>query len=231
MLVRWIRALGWVLAGLIGFALLVPLLAAALMDEQRAAPPALPVESGSYRVAVVDWGYHTALVVEQPPGARLGPPGEEGARFVEFAWGDRAFYHAADYRPHALFATVALPTASAVFADGVRWNGFARARAVYERDVDAETLGRLLGAVEASFGRDGSGRRAAPFPRTAGTRGRFFPSPGRYLWTRSCNWWTVRRLQDAGLATSSGGVVFSGQVGGRLVGFRPRVEPEAPIQP
>ena len=227
MLTRWTRRIGWALAGLLAFALVVPLLYAAVAPERRAPAPAPAVPEGTYRVAVVDWGYHTGLVVEQPPGAAWGPPDERRAPFVEFAWGDRAFYHAADRRPHRLFATLALPTASAVFADGVRWDGFSRARAVYEREVDAETLARLIGAVEASFERAASGARAEALPQTTGTRGRFFPSPERYLWTRDCNWWTARRLQDAGLATSARGVVLSGQVAGRLVGFHERPRPGA----
>ena len=67
-----------------------PLLLAALVPEGR--PPLAPLPPpppGSYTVLVVDWGLHTAIVVEQPPGWRLGPPGTETAPFVEVAWGDR----------------------------------------------------------------------------------------------------------------------------------------------
>ena len=233
------RLTGWALGAALSFALVFPLLYAALVPERKAEAPvsAHVVEEGRYRIAVVDWGYHTALVLEQPPGARLGPPGEEHARFVEFAWGDRSFYYASDHRPHALYAAAALPSASAVFADAVDWDALGRARAVYEREVDAETLGRLIGSIESSFERAAlgeraaSGERARALPQRAGTRGRFFPSPARYLWTRNCNGWTVRRLQEAGLATSARGVVLSGQVSGRLVGFEQRLSMSNVVPP
>ena len=215
-----LRGLAWALGGLVAVAVLAPLLYAALAETPRPVPDAVSTPpAGTYRVAVVDWGYHTAIVIEQPPGAALGPPGEARAPHVEFAWGDRAFYYAADYRPWVLFASAALPTASATFVDGVRLERLEQARAVYTREVDAETLGRLLASLEASITRAPSGARAEPYPNDERTRGRFYPSPDRYLWTRSCNWWTVQRLHDAGLAQSPRGVVFSGQVGGRLVGF------------
>ena len=218
-LARLLRGLAWMLGGLVAVALLVPLVYAALVAEPREPVRAPAVPPGLYRVAVVDWGYHTAIVIEQPPGAALGPPGEAWAPHVEFAWGDRAFYHAADYRPWVLFASAALPTASATFVDGVRLKRLERARAVYTREVDAETLGRLLASLETSITRAPSGERAEPYLADERARGRFYPSPDRYLWTRSCNWWTVQRLHNAGLAQSPHGVVFSGQVGGRLIGF------------
>ena len=34
-------------------------------------------DSGAFRVFVADWGYHTSIIVEQPSGTQLGPPGRE----------------------------------------------------------------------------------------------------------------------------------------------------------
>ncbi len=50
-------------------------------------PLALP-PAGSYQVLVEDWGLHTALVVQPPPGWRRGPLGAEAAEFLMVAWGD-----------------------------------------------------------------------------------------------------------------------------------------------
>ncbi len=209
------------------FALLFPPLYNLAAPEERGtfnAPPAPP--AGSYRVLVVDWGYHTAIFVEQPSGWKLGPPGKEGAPFLEYSWGDRLFYMESDYRPQALFATLVLPTATVAYIDG--WPDPPRlygARAMHERIVDATTLRTLLIELERTFRRSGT-NRLAPYPAVSGYGGRFYPAYGYYFWTHDCNWWTVTRLRVAGLARGGVGVLFSGQVQGRLREFR-RVAPDS----
>src|SRR5262249_25477981 len=140
----------------------------------------------------------------------------------EYAWGDRRFYMESNFSPHSVYATLILPTESVVYLDGR--NGppsFAGARGVYERVVDAATLRALLIALEREFRHAVDGGRVPPYSGDEGYAGRFFPAYGRYLWTRNCNWWTVERLRSVGLARSGAGVVFSGQVHGRLLEFHP----------
>lgn len=211
------------LAAVVTFTLLFPVVYAIAVPEQIGAPVTMPnVPGGTYRVYVVDWGYHTAIVVPQPDGWTLGPPGEERAPLLEYAWGDRGFYMESNFRPQSVYATLILPTESVLYLDGRRSPpSFAGARAVYTRIVDAATVRALLGKLEREFRHASDGRRVAPFSGHAGYAGRFFPAYGRYLWTRNCNWWTVERLRAAGLASSGAGVVFSGQVRGRLSGFSP----------
>lgn len=215
------RLVAWTLVALVGFAVLFPLLYSSLTPEARGAKPSLPLPpAGEYEVFVVDWGYHTAVLVEQPSGWRLGPPGEERAPFLEYAWGDRSFFLESDYRPHVLFATVALPTASVVYLDGrPDPPRLAGARSVYRRTVDATTLHAMMTTLERSAHRTPAGARLQPDPGVAENARQFYISFGRYLWTRNCNWWIVERLREAGLAGSSVAVVFSGQVSGRLQGF------------
>jgi hypothetical protein len=205
-----------------------PPLYVALTPDRRPPLSLPPVEKGRrYRVYVADWGYHTSVIAEQPPGWRMGPPGEEGAPFLEYAWGDRRFYLEGDYRPWSLFATLFLPTESVVYLDG--WqvpprpgNGI---RALFVRTVGADTLRALLTELERSVRHAPGGAREGPFPAADGYQGRFYPAHGAYLWAADCNRWTVERLRGAGLAGSARGVVFSGQVAGRLRGFA-RVQTE-----
>jgi|RhiMetdeSRZDD1v2_1073273.scaffolds.fasta_scaffold05549_8 uncharacterized protein DUF2459 len=217
------RALGWALATILAFAALFPLAYALAVPEPRGAaiPLALP-PAGAYRVFVVDWGYHTAIIAEQPSGWALGPPGEERARFLEYAWGDRRFYLGSQYNPVSVFATLALPTASVLYlagrSDPPPLGG---ARAAFVRTVDPVTLHVLLVELERSIRHTAGGSRVPAYPPAAGHAGRFYPAFGPYLWTRNCNWWTVVRLAAAGLAERPDGVVFSWQVGSRLRGFSP----------
>ena len=226
---RWLARL--VLA-LLAFALLFPPLWAAATREDVPPPrdpaslPATGDASRAYRVWVADWGYHTSIVVEQPASWRLGPPGREAAPFVEWAWGDRRFYRDSDYRPHAVYATLVLPTASVVYLAGRDEppSTSRGARGVWSRTVDEGTLRRLVAELERTIRRDASGTpgvRVAPTPPVAGYPGRFYDAHGRYTWARDCNWWTAERLARVGLASGASGVVFSGQVAPRLRGFTP----------
>ncbi len=219
----WRRTLRRALLALLVFAVGFPPLYAAFAPERLPPAPALPTPPpGAYRVFVVDWGYHTAVVVEQPRGWRLGPPGEEAAPFLEYAWGDRRFYLESDYRPHALFATLFLPTRAVLYLDGrpdpPRLGG---AEQVLARTVDASTLRALLAELERSARRTDAGARLPPHAAAVGYDGRFYPAHGRYLWARDCNWWTVARLAAVGLARAPAGVVVTPQVRGRLRGFAP----------
>jgi hypothetical protein len=220
---RFARYLAGVLGAFLAFAIIFPILYAAFTPEHRPATEQLPAPPpGAYRVFVVDWGYHTAIVVEQPRGWRLGPPGEEAAAFLEYAWGDRRFYLDSDFRPHAVFATLFLPTESVLYLDGRPDSASATrgARVTMERTIDADTLRALLTELDRSARRASDGSRMPPYPPAAGYSGRFYPAYGDYLWTRNCNWWTVARLGAVGLAGRAAGVVLTAQVPRRLHGFR-----------
>ncbi len=202
-----------------------PLLHAVVLPEPRAPLVRLPQPPpGRYRLLVADWGHHTAIVLQQPPGWRLGPPGAEAAPFLEVAWGDRRYFHGQERSPLAVVAALVLPTDSVLLLAGhPDPPRLAGAVAMRERQVDAPTLRSLLGALERSVRRGHDGGRLPPLPRRPGQRGRFFPAHGAYLWSRNCNWWTVQRLREAGLARAPTGVVVAAQVPGRLRGFRPAV--------
>ncbi len=184
------------------------------------AVPAPP--SGTYRVYVADWGYHTSIILQQPPDWRLGALGMESAPYVEYAWGDRRFYMESNYRPDVVFATLFLPTESVVYVESWRADParIARPRALYARDVDASQLLALVEALEGSMRRSAAGERLEPYGAVSGYVGRFYPAHGAYLWSNDCNRWTVGRLAAARLAHGGFGVIFSGQVAGHLLGFR-----------
>ena len=219
---KWRAIALWMVLIVLGFALAFPLGYALMVPVERGPSMIVtPVPDATYRVFVVDWGYHTAIVVPQPAGFALGPPGKEHAAYLEYAWGDRAFYMESDFQPQSVFATLVLPTSSVLYLEAHDDPpSFAGARAVYTRTVDARTLHTLLALLEDVMRHRSSGERELPFSSHEGYAGRFYPAFGRYLWTRDCNWWTVERLRAVGLAGSSSGVIFSGQVAGRLRGFK-----------
>jgi len=153
---------------------------------------------------------------------RLGPPGEEAAPFIEYGWGDRRFYMDSNFWPHALFATVFLPTASVVYLDG--WQSapvqHERVHEIYYRAVSAAQLRDLVTDLERAMPRTRDGQRPAPLASANTRTGRFYPGRECYIFWSDCNQWTVRRLAAAGLATSGMPIVFKQQVAGRLSGFK-----------
>ncbi|GJG88990.1 hypothetical protein tb265_41710 [Gemmatimonadetes bacterium T265] len=172
---------------------------------------------------VTNWGYHTSITIPQPPAWRLGPPGAEGAPWVDYSWGDRAYFRDSQYR--SLYTLFALPSTSVVHLVGRdRPPDGHEARAVYARVVDAPTLARLAAELEGAVVHAPRGARVAPAAAVPGYAGRFYDARGDYLWARDCNRWTVDRLRAAGLARPGAGVVFARQVPGRLVGFAPAAE-------
>lgn len=214
------RRLATLLGVLLAFALVFPPLFVAFGPEDSAAPVALPAADAraTYTVFVTNWDYHTSVTIPQPPGWRLGPPGAADAPYVDYSWGDRAYFRDSRYR--SFYTLFALPSTAAVHLVGRDHPPTSReARAVYRRTVDAVTLARLAMELEGTVARHPDGTRIAPSPQIPGYAGRFYEARGDYLWARDCNRWTVDRLRAAGLARGGNGVVFAAQVPGRLIGF------------
>ncbi|MFL5616328.1 MAG: DUF2459 domain-containing protein [Gemmatimonadaceae bacterium] len=188
-----------------------------------------PAPAGTYRVYIADWGYHTSVIIQQPPGWKLGSLGRETAPFVEYAWGDRRYYMESDHRPQSLFAALFLPTEAVTYV--ASWTTdparIAHPRALYVREVNERELDSLASALESSIPRDSAGQRSAPFASVSDYAGRFYRAYGRYLWWSDCNRWTVERLASVHLARGGPGVIFSGQVRGHLIGFRRVSAPQA----
>jgi hypothetical protein len=213
------RTRKWTRGGicLIAFLVLAPVLFVEF-GQRRPVPPALstPLEPGLYSVYVADWGYHSSIILQQPPGWTIGPADLPTAAYVEFAWGNRAYYMSVHPSVVAGLAALLIPSNSVTYVAG--WATAADllragARRILVRRVSGATLQALAADLEATLD------RRVQFPSVPGYVGRFYASSVRYLWWYDCNRWTVDRLAHSGLATSGRGVLFSWQVAGRLRGF------------
>ena len=173
-------------------------------------------------VYVVAWGYHSSIIFEQPSGWRLGPEGKESKPWIEYGWGDRAFYMESNYAPHALFATLFLPTESVVYVNShdappTTWGAGGE---VFVREFSPEEFRRLVTVLEGEFARGDGGARPPAFAPVEGYGGRFYPGRNLYIYWSNCNTWTVEKLQEAGIEASPLLVILKEQVGGRLGEFR-----------
>lgn len=198
------------------FILALPLVAG-IACTPSAGLVAIPDEpTQPHRVWVIAAGWHAAIVVEQPEGWMLGPPGQEDAPFVEFAWGERHWYM--EDRQDRLLRTLFWPTESVVFV---------RARfqppagetfhLLQERQVSGEALHKLILSLEREIQRTETGERAEPHPPAEWTTGTFYPGHRPYLIWHNSNTWVVHRLRDARLTRR--GILplyFASQIAGRL---------------
>ena len=167
----------------------------------HALPP--PETAPGEPVYVVSNGWHTGVVVE---GERL-PPGrwpQRAAfgrhRYLEVGWGDRDAYLADRITPglafRAAFASRGSALLVAAFDEPIpeRFRGIE----VVELRLSARALDGLAGFIEASHTADADGR---PVRIASGWTGSsaFYLARGRFHILNTCNSWTARALQAAGL--------------------------------
>ena len=159
--------------------------------------------------------YHSALIIKQPAGWRLGPEGAEDAEMVEYGWGNRSLYMESNYWPHALFAAVFLPGSSVVYLRA-RDSVGGPPDAVYHARLNAADFTRLVTLMEQAFARESSGARPPAFPTVEGYAGRFYPGREYYIFWQNCNDWAIRMLEESNNGGDPTGIIFAQQVRGGL---------------
>ena len=179
-----------------------------------ATPPVLP-PLGGVGVTVIDRGWHTDLAI--PAAAVSGPMAVvaldfPGVRFLEFGFGDRAFFMAPDETVMGMMAAL-FPGPGIILVTALR----VPAAEAYGAD-HAVTLplsaGQLAGitafigrALEASPGDSPHRLGDGPYPGSA-----FYASSETYDAFHDCNHWTLAALRSGGLPANPDGVLFAGQV-------------------
>lgn len=154
-------------------------------------------------IYVASNGWHTEIVVEAAtlPAGRWPQQGPfRGRRYIEVGWGDRDAYPA-----DRLTVRLALGAALASRGSALRVSGFDesiperfRGIEVVEIRLAPPALDALAGFIEASHAADPDGRpiRLGSAPASSAT---FYLGRGRFHPLNTCNSWTARALQAAGL--------------------------------
>jgi uncharacterized protein (TIGR02117 family) len=189
------------------------------------APVAAPIapEEGDavHTVYVVSYGWHTGVVI---PRSDLLPTGRvpeaadfPDAAFLEFGWGDREYYPSP--RPTIGMALAALlkPTPAVMHLAGLSLppqQTYPKAE-VLALPLTATALHRLIAGIDATFKRPEGGRVEA-ITRGLYHDSYFYPAHGRFHLFNTCNTWTARMLEAAGLGLSSSGVITADDLMRRL---------------
>jgi uncharacterized protein (TIGR02117 family) len=181
-----------------------------------------PDDATALTIAVVDHGWHTAIVVRRADVDRaLWPAVDDfrAAMFVEVAWGDRDFYMAT--APSAWLAIKA-----ALFGGGsvLHVVGFDMPIAAYfaGSEVVALQISRhgfdaMTRFVSAEYQLDPEGRPRRLQPGLYGTSW-FYEARSGYHVFNTCNTWVARALREGGLPVTPAGTITAGGVMQQLRG-------------
>jgi uncharacterized protein (TIGR02117 family) len=171
-------------------------------------------DAAAVTIAVLDHGWHTAIVVRRADVDRaLWPAVDDfpASTFVEVAWGDRDFYMATP-------ASAWLAIKAAFLGDGsvLHVVGFDEpvaatfaGREVVELRVARRGFDAMTRFVAAEYQRDAEGRPRRLQRGLYGTSW-FYAARSRYHLFNTCNTWVARALREAGLPVSPAGTITAG---------------------
>ncbi len=188
-----------------------------------AAPPLPPADNGPriHTVRVVSNGWHTAIVVPRPELVTTGllPEADDfpDAAFLEFGWGDRAYYPAKK-KTLGMTLRAALTATPAV----MHMAGLARAPELTYADSEVVAMAltegsfrHLVRAIAGDFKRP-EGGRAEPISRGLYPDSNFYDARGSFHLFDTCNTWTARMLRAGRVNLSPSGVITADELVARL---------------
>lgn len=178
-------------------------------------------------IYIIGHGWHTGLVLpteeidaEDFPNRTL----HSGGRFVEIGWGDEGFYNAKVVWPTIVAKALFLPTPSVLHL--VRFDPAVDrvfvGSDIVELKISREGFRRLCRFIHNSFELDDAGKPIWSGPGIYGD-GQFYRGKESYYYPKTCNVWTARALQAAGvpvlpaLSTTATGVLAQARPHGRVL--------------
>ena len=185
------------------------------------APLPQPTDPGGPEriIYIISNGWHTGTVLPSdalPPGAIPEAQDFPGAAYLEFGWGDRAYYPSPDPTLSMALAAILAPTPAVMhIAPRESPPALSDGRDVLAMGLVAAALGRLIAEIDASFDRP-SGGRADAVARGLYETSWFYPAHGEFHLFNTCNTWTARMLRAAGVAASLSGVLTADDLMARL---------------
>jgi uncharacterized protein (TIGR02117 family) len=166
-------------------------------------------------VYVVRRGWHSGLAVAAADWPQQDSPllaAFADARYLEFGWGDAAFYQADEPTLGMTLAAVLWPSPTVVEVVPLQAAPPAGAddyESVALHVTNAE-LRAIAASLDASFAQPISA--TGKTYRTAGGAARFYHARGEFHLFRMCNRWTLELLRQAGCAGSPRLTMTAGQV-------------------
>lgn len=169
---------------------------------------------------VVNYGWHTGLVIEREDIAELVEPlaaDFETGGYLEIGWGDQLFYESSDPGFGVMLRAALWPTATVMHVVSIPKapQDYFLAGDLYAIAVPDAGYQNLLTFVAARFSRaeDGGLFRLGPALYGAGW---FYRAEGKFHVGNTCNTWVAEALAAAGYPFADTGVVSAGGVVSQL---------------
>ncbi|WP_255105253.1 MULTISPECIES: TIGR02117 family protein [unclassified Synechococcus] len=193
------------LAGLILAALAV----SSCSEKPYAVKPTVssPDAIRSHQTFVVRHGWHTGLVI---PAGRLNQaiPGLKehfgDAAYYEIGWGDKEFYQSGEVSIDLTLQAIFLSKGAVMHMVAIPGSPseFLGASEVVSTCLTDQQVTSLIAFVANSFARDHQGR-IVRLNRGLYGNSQFYEGEGRFSLLHTCNNWTAKGLQSAGINVSS----------------------------
>ena len=164
-------------------------------------------KSARNEVYVVNHGWHTGFVVPASGIHQAMPELKqrfENAPYIEFGWGDNEFYQAEEITSGVTLKAIFLPTNSVVHAVLVplKVDRYFKNSEVEKFCLEDSELESLIKFISSSFYRDESGNILKLNHGIYGDS-QFYKAKGDFHIFNTCNKWTAKGLESAGMKIST----------------------------
>lgn len=162
--------------------------------------------SGRNSVYVVSHGWHTGLVIPATPIQKAIPELKQrfpNVALIEIGWGDKGFYQASEITSGLTIQAIFWPTESVIHSVAVPYavTRFFPGSEIAKLCLTDPQLETLITFISDSFAKDKKGQA---YPLNNGIYGdsQFYKGSGDYYLMNTCNKWTAKGLQSAGMDIS-----------------------------
>ena len=164
-------------------------------------------KSAKNEVYVVNHGWHTGFVIHASEIHKEIPELKQrfgNAPYIEFGWGDNEFYQAEEITSGITLKAIFLPTDSVVHAVALtlRADKYFKHSEVEKFCLEDSELKSLVDFISNSFYRDESGDILKMNPGIYGDS-QFYKAKGDFHIFNTCNKWTAKGLESAGMKIST----------------------------
>ena len=173
-------------------------------------------KSARNEVYVVNHGWHTGFVVPASVIHQAMPELKqrfENAPYIEFGWGDNEFYRSEEITSGITLKAIFLPTDSVVHAVLVplKVDRYFKNSELEKFCLEDSEFGSLIKFISSSFYRDVSGNILKLNHGIYGDS-QFYKAKGDFHIFNTCNKWTAKGLESAGMKISTTFKLSSGSI-------------------